>query len=107
MLRWKTLQSDPTIQALKELRLVSPSVALLTGHYCELENFGLEPYSGQILSYTKMQGQLQDVGNTTTLANYLHLLDTVGLLGGLEKFSSNKLSVRRAIDSLNELSWFV
>ncbi len=48
----------------------------------------------QILSYTKMQGQLQDAGNTTTLANYLHLLDTAGLLGGLEKFSSNKLSVR-------------
>lgn len=31
-------------------------------------------YSGQILSYTKMIGQLQDAGNTTTLAHYLDLL---------------------------------
>ena len=29
-------------------------------------------YSGQILSYTKMLGQLLDAGNTTTLAHYLH-----------------------------------
>jgi predicted AAA+ superfamily ATPase len=39
-------------------------------------------YSGQILSYTKMQGQLQDAGNTTTLSHYLDLLNTAGLLGG-------------------------
>jgi len=44
-------------------------------------------YSGQILSYTKILGQLQDAGNTTTLSHYLHLLNTAGLLGGLEKFS--------------------
>lgn len=31
-------------------------------------------YSGQILSFTKMLGQLQDAGNTTTLARYLDLL---------------------------------
>jgi predicted AAA+ superfamily ATPase len=44
-------------------------------------------YSGQILSYSKIMGQLQDAGNTTTLAHYLNLLDTAGLLRGLEKFS--------------------
>jgi predicted AAA+ superfamily ATPase len=32
-------------------------------------------YSGQQLSYTKMLGQLQDAGNTTTLAHYLDLLE--------------------------------
>lgn len=31
-------------------------------------------YSGQMLSYQKMLGQLDDAGNTTTLAHYLHLL---------------------------------
>jgi len=31
-------------------------------------------YSGQVLSYTKMLGQLQDAGNSTTLAHYLDLL---------------------------------
>src|ERR1700722_11096539 len=41
-------------------------------------------YSGQILSFTKLQGQLLDAGNTTTLSHYLNLLDTAGLLAGLE-----------------------
>ncbi len=52
-------------------------------------------YSGQILSYTKMLGQLQDSGNTTTLARYLDLLAQAGLLAGLPKFS-NELRRRRA-----------
>ncbi len=51
-------------------------------------------YSGQILSYTKILGQLQDRGNTTTLANYLRLLSDSGLLGGLEKFSGNIIRKR-------------
>ncbi|MDX2249733.1 MAG: ATP-binding protein [Bacteroidia bacterium] len=51
-------------------------------------------YSGQIISYTKIVGQLHDAGNTTTLAHYLELLDSAGLLGGLEKFSGNHLRQR-------------
>jgi predicted AAA+ superfamily ATPase len=43
-------------------------------------------YSGQILSYNKVIGQLQDAGNTTTLSHYLDLLNTAGLLAGIEKF---------------------
>ena len=46
-------------------------------------------FSGQILSFTKIIGQLQDAGNTTTLANYLKLLSDCGLLGGLEKYAGN------------------
>jgi predicted AAA+ superfamily ATPase len=45
-------------------------------------------YSGQVLSYNKMLGQLQDAGNTTTLAHYLELLGTAGLIGGLQKYAS-------------------
>ncbi len=52
-------------------------------------------YSGQILSYTKMLGQLQDAGNTTTLARYLDLLASAGLLAGIPKYS-NQLQRRRA-----------
>lgn len=44
-------------------------------------------FSGQILSYNKILGQLQDAGNTTTLSHYLNLLDNAGLLAGLEKYS--------------------
>ncbi|MBK8927925.1 MAG: ATP-binding protein [Crocinitomicaceae bacterium] len=51
-------------------------------------------YSGQILSYTKILGQLLDAGNTTTLAHYLYLLDTAGLLAGIEKFTGNQIRQR-------------
>ena len=44
-------------------------------------------YSGQIISFTKILGQLQEAGNTTTLAHYLELLKGCGLLEGLQKYS--------------------
>ncbi|MCC5917255.1 MAG: ATP-binding protein [Cryomorphaceae bacterium] len=44
-------------------------------------------YSSKELSLTKVLGHLQDAGNTTTLTHYLELLDSAGLLGGLQKFS--------------------
>jgi hypothetical protein len=44
-------------------------------------------YSGQILSFNKMLGQLQDAGNTVTLAHYLNLLDAAGMLTGIRKFA--------------------
>ncbi|GFP27530.1 uncharacterized protein HKBW3S33_00942 [Candidatus Hakubella thermalkaliphila] len=50
-------------------------------------------YSGQVLSYQKMLGQLQEAGNTTTLAHYLELLSGAGFVTGLGKFSGQ--AVRR------------
>jgi hypothetical protein len=46
-------------------------------------------YSGQILSFNKMLGQLKDAGNTTTLSHYLSLLSTAGLVAGIEKYANN------------------
>jgi predicted AAA+ superfamily ATPase len=46
-------------------------------------------YSGQILSYTKMLGQLQDAGNATTLAHYLDLLAGAGMVCGLQKYAGD------------------
>ncbi|MFN0069920.1 MAG: ATP-binding protein [Chloroflexota bacterium] len=46
-------------------------------------------YSGQIMSYTKMLGQLQDAGNTTTLAHYLDLLAGAGMVGGISKYGGD------------------
>jgi uncharacterized protein len=51
-------------------------------------------YSGQMLSFNKILGQLLDAGNTTTLSHYLDLLDTAGLLAGLEKFSRDIIRKR-------------
>jgi predicted AAA+ superfamily ATPase len=41
----------------------------------------------QCISYTKIMGQLQDAGNTTTLAHYLSLLETAFLVSGLMPYS--------------------
>jgi uncharacterized protein len=46
-------------------------------------------YSGQVLSYSKMVGQLQDAGNTTTLAHYLDLLSGAGMVTGLQKHAGD------------------
>lgn len=46
-------------------------------------------YSGELLSLTKVAAQLQDAGNVTTLAGYLHLLDECGMLCGLQKYAAD------------------
>lgn len=48
-------------------------------------------YSGQILSFTKMLGELHDTGNTTTLAHYLDLLSGAGLLTGIQKYAPHMI----------------
>lgn len=58
-------------------------------------------YSGQELSYNKMLGQLQDAGNTTTLAGYLNLLESADLLSGLQKFSMQQVRRRSSSPKLN------
>jgi predicted AAA+ superfamily ATPase len=80
----------------------------------------------QRVSYTKMLGQLQDAGNTTTLAHYLKLLESAFLASGLELFSRgvqrkrgsspklvlwnnalvNALSTRSLADSIADTIWW-
>ncbi len=69
----------------------------------QLFRLGCE-YSGQILSYQKMLGQLQDAGNTTTLAHYLDLLSGAGLLTGLQKFSGSRARRRGSSPKLLALN---
>ena len=61
-------------------------------------------YSGQILSYSKMRGQLEDAGNATTLARYLDLLSTAGLIAGLDRYSTSSHQVRASSPKLNVLN---
>lgn len=84
--RWKKYVSDALIETtiskdiLLMKRIDKPSL------FRRLFHLGCG-YSGQILSYQKIAGQLQDAGNTTTLAHYLDLLNQIGLLRGLEKYA--------------------
>ena len=61
-------------------------------------------YSGQVLSYTKMLGQLQDAGNTTTLAHYLELLAGAGMVCGLPKYAGDAARSRGSSPKLQVLN---
>jgi predicted AAA+ superfamily ATPase len=61
-------------------------------------------YSGQVLSYTKMLGQLQDAGNTTTVSHYLELLSGAGMLTGLPKFAGEAVRSRGSSPKLQVLN---
>ncbi|MEW5915830.1 MAG: AAA family ATPase [Gemmatimonadota bacterium] len=61
-------------------------------------------YSGQVLSFNKMLGQLQDAGNTTTLAHYLELLAGAGILTGLPKFAGHSVRTRASSPKLQVLN---
>ena len=58
-------------------------------------------YSSQILSYTKIIGNLSDKGNTITLAHYQFLLDKIWFISGLQKYSGSKISLRNSIPKWN------
>lgn len=61
-------------------------------------------YSGRILSFNKMLGQLQDAGNTTTLSHYLDLLGSAGLLTGVQKYSPAPIRRKSSSPKLNVLN---
>jgi predicted AAA+ superfamily ATPase len=52
--------------------------------------------SAQELSFTKMIGQLQDAGNTVTLAHYLDLLSKANILTGLQNYSGSQIRARKS-----------
>lgn len=83
---WKRYVTDSLIETvlardvLQMQRVAKPS---LLRHLFALA----ATFPAQIFSYNKMLGQLQDAGNTTTLAHYLRLLESAFLLSGIELFS--------------------
>ncbi len=88
--RWKNYIRDSLIETSISLDILQLTRVDKPALMRKLFELGCQ-YSGQVLSYNKIMGQLQEAGNTTTLAHYLNLLDTAGLLGGLEKYSHGKV----------------
>lgn len=54
-------------------------------------------YSAEILSLTKMIGQLSDAGNVTTLSSYLEILNQCSLLTGLQKYANDDARKRASV----------
>lgn len=91
--RWRNYMLDSLIET-----TLSRDILLLTrvdkpALLRQLFRLGAD-YSAQIVSYQKLVGQLQDAGNTTTLAHYLELLRSAGLLAGLQKYAGSKVRQR-------------
>lgn len=61
-------------------------------------------HSGQHLSYQKMLGQLQDAGNTVTLAHYLRLLEAAGMVRGIGKYAGDMIRQRASSPKLQVLN---
>ena len=91
--RWKKYVSDALIEPCISRDILSLTRVDKPALLRRLFEFGCL-YSGQLLSYNKMLGQLLDAGNTTTLAHYLNLLDSAGMLCGLEKYAPDRLRQR-------------
>lgn len=57
-------------------------------------------YPAQILPFTKMLGQLNDAGNTTTIASYIQIMQAAGMIVPLQKYSGSKIRERASSPKL-------
>lgn len=85
--RWRRYITDSIIAPSIEKDVIKTSVIYKPALMHNLFELGCA-YSGKELSLNKMLGQLQDVGNVTTLSNYLNLLDESHLLGALTRLAN-------------------
>ena len=93
--RWLDYMDDSIIASTISndiLQLENVRKPALLGRLFELGSY----YSGQELSYRKILGQLDDKGNTDTVAHYLDLLDGAGMLAGLQKYHPKEHQSRRS-----------
>lgn len=97
--RWRTYITDVAIEStiardvLHMSRVDKPAV-MRRLVYLSAE------YSGRELSYRKILGQLDDVGNATTIAHYLDLLEASGLVSGLQKWAGQPFRRRSSTPKL-------
>ncbi len=101
--RWKNYIRDALIETtiskdiLQLTRIYKPALLKRLFEFCCR-------YSSKIFSYNKMLGQLTDAGNTTTLSHYLQLLDSAGLVKGLENFSGSMIRSKASSPKLQVLN---
>ena len=101
--RWRTYVAEALIEPNIERDILAMQRVDKPALLKRLFQLGAE-CSGQILSYNKMLGPLQDAGNTTTLARYLDLLSNAGLIAGLQKYAGHAHRRRASSPKLNVLN---
>lgn len=86
--RWRQYMKDGIIAPAIEKDILLTKVVYKPQLMKQLFELGCT-YSGEEISLTKLLGQLQDVGNVTTLANYMTTLDESRLLCGMQKYAND------------------
>lgn len=86
--RWRQYMKDSIITPAIEKDILMTKIIYKPQLMKQLFELGCT-YSGEEISLTKLLGQLQDVGNVTTLANYLTTLDESRLLCGMQKYAND------------------
>ncbi len=97
--RWARYIRDSLIETVlsKDIILLSPIAKPILLR----QSFGMAiNYPAQVISYQKMLGTLQDAGNTTTIASYLHLLSNAFLLTPLQRYSGTRIRQRGSIPKI-------
>ncbi len=86
MKRWKRYIKDSIVAPAIDKDVIMTSNIYKPALMKQLFELGCS-YSAELLSLTKLMGQLQDAGNVTTLAGYLEILSECNLLTGLQKYA--------------------
>lgn len=86
--RWKRYIKDSIVKPAIDRDVIMTTNIYKPALMKQLFTIGCK-YSAELLSLTKVAGQLQDSGNVTTLASYLNILDECQLLCGLHKFAND------------------
>ena len=94
--RWRKYIKDSLVAPSIEKDVLMTSTIYKPALMKQLFELGCS-YSAEMLSLTKLMGQLQDAGNVTTLATYLGLLDQCTLLKGLQKYAHDDARKRSSI----------
>lgn len=94
--RWKKYVKDALVAPAIEKDVLLTSNIYKPSLMSRLFKVGCS-YSGELLSLTKMLGQLQDAGNVRTLSSYLEILKQAHLLCGLQKFACDEARKRQSI----------
>ena len=84
--RWKKYVKDSLVAPAIEKDVIMTSNIYKPALMKRLFELGCG-YSTEVLSLTKLIGQLQDAGNVTTLAGYLEILNQCSLLAALQKYA--------------------
>ena len=94
--RWRKYIKDSLVAPAIEKDVIMTSNIYKPALMKQLFELGCS-YSAEILSLTKLMGQLQDAGNVTTLAGYLEILDECALLTALQKYAMDEARKRGSI----------